>query len=51
MGDSRVGFNSEAVDAMLTLTTLHDERFGDFGPDEDSALGDFQVRTAFDTLR
>jgi hypothetical protein len=51
MGVSRVGFHSEAVDAMLTLTTLHDERFGDFGVGEDAAQGDFHVPTAFDTLR
>lgn len=51
MGESRVGFNPEAVEAMLTLTTLHDERFGDFGVGKNSTHGDFNVRTAFDTLR
>jgi hypothetical protein len=49
-GKSRVGFNQEAVDAMLTLTHLHDERFGDFGGGKETGYGDFRVPTAWDHL-
>ncbi len=49
-GKSRLGFNQEAVDAMLMLTHLHDERFGDFSDSKDAGQGDFRVPTAWDHL-
>jgi len=50
-GHARVGFNQDAVDAMLTLTNLHDELFGHFEPREGTGFGDFSVRTGWDGLR
>lgn len=50
-GHARAGFNKDAVDAMLTLTNLHDELFGNFDPHAGTGFGDFTVRTGWDGLR
>jgi hypothetical protein len=49
-GHTRAGFHHEAVEAMLKLTHLHDERFGDFGGSQNHAHNDFRVPTAWDHL-
>ncbi len=50
-GHARAGFNQDAVEAMLTLTNLHDELFGRFEPSQGTGFGDFTVRTGWDGLR
>ncbi len=50
-GHVRVGFNQDAVEAMLKLTNLHDELFGHFEPNAGTGFGDFTVRTGWDGLR
>ncbi len=37
MGQTRVGFNQDAVQAMLALSDIHDAQFG--APDSDGGLG------------
>jgi hypothetical protein len=37
MGQARVGFNQEAVEAMLALSNIHDAQFG--APDDGGGLG------------
>lgn len=50
-GHARVGFNQDAVVAMLELTNLHDALFGHFEPEHGTGFGDFSVRTGWDGLR
>lgn len=40
MGQARVGFNQEAVDAMMVLADLHDTEFGAVEPTGDIGFGD-----------
>ena len=56
-GHSRIGFNQEAVDAMLVLGELHDAQFGTPPPhpgagfDPDSGFSDSAYRANWDSLR
>ena len=40
MGNARVGFNQEAVDAMMVLADLHDTEFGAADTPSDTGFGD-----------
>lgn len=40
MGNARVGFNQQAVDAMMVLADLHDTEFGAVGTSSDIGFGD-----------
>jgi len=51
MGKNRIGFNQEAVEAMLALLDLHEKEFGPAVAGEVLGFGDASVRTGFDGLR
>jgi len=51
MGHARIGFNQEAVEAMLILVDLHEKEFGSLDTGRGTGFGDFTVRTGFDGLR
>ena len=51
MGQARVGFNQEAVAAMLVLTDLHDEEFGPVEETTGFGFSDSTMGTGWDGLR
>jgi hypothetical protein len=51
MGQNRIGFNQEAVEAMLILLDLHEKTFGPAVSGEVLGFGDASIRTGFDGLR
>lgn len=51
MGHNRIGFNQEAVAAILALLDLHEKNFGPAVSGEVLGFGDPSVRTGFDGLR
>ena len=51
MGQNRIGFNQEAVEAMLILLDLHEKAFGPAVSGEVLGFGDPAIRTGFDGLR
>lgn len=51
MGHNRIGFNQEAVEAMLVLLDLQEKQFGSSVSGEVLGFGDPAVRTGFDGLR
>jgi hypothetical protein len=51
MGQARIGFNQEAVAAMLVLTDLHDEEFGPVEETTGFGFSDSTMGTGWDGLR
>jgi len=51
MGHNRIGFNQQAVEAMLALVDLHDKQFGPSESGGKPGFGDSSARTGFDFLR
>jgi hypothetical protein len=50
-GNARMGFNQDAAAAMMVLSDLHDELFGEMKSRSGTGFGDFSVRTGYDGLR
>jgi hypothetical protein len=50
-GHARMGFNQEAAAAMMVLSDLHDELFGEIRSGGGTGFGDFTVRTGLDGTR
>ena len=51
MGHNRIGFNQEAVAAILALLDLHEKKFAPAVSGEVLGFGDPSIRTGFDGLR
>jgi hypothetical protein len=49
-GRNRVGFNPDAAEAMMLLSTLHDEEFGEM-EDMGTGFGGMSSNTGWDRLR
>ena len=50
-GRNRVGFNQDAAEAMMLLSTLHDQEFGEMDDGIGTGLGGLSSNTGWDKLR
>ncbi|MES2584884.1 MAG: hypothetical protein V4627_19320 [Pseudomonadota bacterium] len=51
MGQSRMGFNQDAANAMMLLAEIHDAQFGAAEPKEGNGFSDSIMRTGWDSPR
>jgi hypothetical protein len=51
MGNARIGFNQQAVEAMLVLVEIHDAQFGNSTEGSATGFADSSVRSGLDGAR